>query len=550
MKKLALLMMLLVLACTMLSAADVALHGYLSAQYKFDFSEGEDPSHSYGIEGSVFGVTIELNKLSLDRKGDNKPYVELALSATLSFKVDGGLIYWGSYGYSIPGTALKGNLLLSKFNLVGDFLGEEYVIDLIHNSIGGDWAKSTLSKYYYTKYNGDPDKEEDIPHAISFLFPMETPMTFSNYIGEYAKYNPGITVTWKDWSLGIGFNGVKLLQQDKHNMDITFGITTPEFKFDDNQGSVKFAMESLMLFFLTKSVNLGGSVKASWGRDRLKLALESDFGWTFIVADGEYEDVTHDVDVHFLAEAGVASLEFYFTTLTPLLGYRLNVMNVYPSETENIDLVYLRYYSDARLTFDFHKGLEKEVPIKVYVTAYDMFISRFDDLRTDPFEQVVTGDHGRFTPFTGFASERYGRDLDLDFETDAFAEHNISSVHIYAHKLLQTVQVGAKLKFRFGNLTLGTEGYYDFTEDEIFAKVTTEYITDDIRGYAMALVLVVPDDEWIVEPVSFGCIAGLSSDTLVDFATVGMQFRWDMFDFYSSAPSIFRDFTVYCTVDF
>lgn len=548
MRKLVLFLVVFLLACTCLYAADVELHGYLTAQYKFDFMEDEDPTHSYGVEGSVFGVTVELNKLSLNRKGDVKPYVELALSATLSVKVAGGLVYWGSYGYSIPGTALKGELLLSKFNIVGDFLEEEYVIDLIHNKVGGDWAKSSLSKYYYTKYTGDASTEEDIPHAISFLYPMETPMTFSNHIGDYARFNPGVTLTWKDWSLGMGINGVDL--KVRHNFDITFGITSPEFKFDDNQGSVKFALESIMYFYLADSVNIGGSVKASWGRDRLKLALESDFGWSFIVMDGDYEAHTLDADVHFLSEVGVASLEFYFTTQTPLLGYRINVNYVYPSETDSVELVRMKYYSDARLMVDFHKGQETQVPIKVYVTGYDMFISRDDELRTDPYEQVITGDHGRFTPFVGFAEKRYGRDLDIDFETDAFAEHNISKVHIYAHKLLQTLQIGSKLEFKFGNLSFGTEGYYDFTEEEIYAKVYTEYNSDDIRGYAMGLVKVFKEDEWIKTPVNFGGIIGLSSDTFINLATVGVEFRWDMFDFYSTSPSIYRDFTVYCTVDY
>ena len=550
MKKLILLFVSLFLACAFLCAADVALHGYLTAQYKFEFAEDEDPIHTYGIEGSVFGVTIELNKLSLNRKGEVKPYAEIGLSATLSFKVDGGLLYWGSYGYSIPGTALKGSLLLSKFNIVGDFLDEEYVIDLIHNKIGGDWAKSTLSKYFYTKFSGNPDEEEDLLHAISFLFPMTTPMTYSNNIGEYAKYNPGVTITWKEWSLGISVNGIKLLQQGRHNLEFSFGITTPEFKFDDSQGSVKFAMETLMYSFLTKSVSIGGSVQASWGRDRLKLALESDFGWSFIIEDGEYEADKIDADVHFLAEAGVASLEFYFTTQTPLLGYRVNVNDVYPSETESIDLVLLKYYSDARLTVDFHKGQETQVPVKIYATSYDMFISRDDELRTDPYEQVITGDHGRFSPFEGFAAERYGRDLDIDFETDAFAEYNISNVHVYAHKLLQTVQIGSKLEFKFGNLTFGTEGSYNFTYEEIFAKVYTEYDSEDIRGYAMGMVLVFKEDESIRSPVNFGCIVGLSSDTFIDFASVGAEFRWNVFDYHSTAPSVFRDFTVYCTVAF
>lgn len=67
MKKLILLFVSLFLACAFLCAADVALHGYLTAQYKFEFAEDEDPTHTYGIEGSVFGVTIELNKLSLNR---------------------------------------------------------------------------------------------------------------------------------------------------------------------------------------------------------------------------------------------------------------------------------------------------------------------------------------------------------------------------------------------------------------------------------------------------------------------------------------------------
>lgn len=547
MKKLALILISLVLVCTFIGAADVQLHGFLTAKYTFEFMEGQEKTHSYGIEGSVFGFTVELNKLSLSRKGEVKPYVEIAASAALSFKVEGGYFHWGTYGCTIPGTALKGTVTIDKFNIFGDFHDEEYVVDLIHNKIGGDWAKSSLGKYYYTKYNGDPDTEEDIPHEIMFLFPLTAPMTFSNHIAEFARYNPGFTVTWKDWSVGIGVNGSEL---ERHNLELSLGITSPDFKFDDNQGRVKFALETQSAFYLASFVNIGGSVKASWGRDRMKLALESDFGWSFLVSDGEYGADSIDADVHFLAEVGIASLEFYFTTLTPLLGYRVNLSDFFPTETETVELVLMKYYSDARFTLDFHKSQEKEIPVKVYVTGYDMFIPRGDELRTVPYEEVITGDHGRFSPFTGFAEERYGRDLDVDFETDAFASENITSVKIYAHKLLQTVQIGSKLEFKFGKVSMGVDSYYDFGMQKIYGKVFSEYNGDDVRGYAMAMVLIFRESPEIVKPFNFGCVVGLSSDTFVDFATVGAEFRWNVFDFYSSAPSTFRDFTVYCTVDF
>ena len=548
MKKLSLILVILMLVCSLLCAADVQLHGYITAMYKFEFMEGMPRSRSYGIEGSVFEFTVELNKLSLSRKGETKPYVDLGVSASLAFKVDGGLIYWGTYGYKIPGTALNGSLTINKLNIVGDFLEDEYVVDLIHNKIGGDWAKSGLSNYCYTKYTGDSKSEEDILHKLSFIVAPETPMTYNNRIGEFARYNPGVTVTWRDWSIGVGLNGMDM--DEGHATDMTFGITTPEFKFDDSQGSVKFALEAITEKYLATSVEIGGSVKASWVRDRLNIALESDFSWSFMVRDGKYSDPSFDADMHFLAEAGVVSLEFYFTTLTPLLGYRFNVTEVYPAETEMIDLVLMKYYSDARISFDFGKSQDKPVPIKVYATAYDMFVSRDDELRTGPYEEVITGDHGRFTPFEEFVEKRYGRDLDFDFETDAFEEENISKIHIFAHKLLQTIQIGSSLEFKFDYLTLGIDGSYDFTKEEIFGKVSSEFSTQDIRVYAAGLVLVFRDSPVIEKPVIFGCVAGLSSDTFIDFATVGMEFRWDMFSAYSSAPSIFRDFTVYCTVDF
>lgn len=137
--------------------------------------------------------------------------------------------------------------------------------------------------------------------------------------------------------------------------------------------------------------------------------------------------------------------------------------------------------------------------------------------------------------------------MDVDVETDAFADSHISKVHLFAHKLLQTVEVGAGIEFKFGNYTFGTEGSYDFTTGEIFDKLYAEYKSDGMSFYSIAMMFMNDDD-----PYSFniGSVVGISSDSIIDIATVGAEFRWDLYAYESTRLSNYRDFTVYCKVEF
>lgn len=542
-KTLLALVLLIVLSASLF--ADVELTGYVSAQYKFNFKEGEPMSHYYGLEGSVAGFSIEFKELSLNKKGEKKPYAEIGVSVALSFDISGGAISWASYGFNIPAAALKGAILFHKFNIVGDLLGDEYVIDLIHNEIGADWAKSIHGNYYYTTYYGDTS--EGVLPYLDFSFPSTTAITYSNDISVTARKYPGVTVKWRNWTAGVSLNGEG--QEWGRSTDVTFGVISPDFKFADSQANIQFALGSIFNFSDSEYAVLGGSVKTGWNTDKLKVNIASDFGYTFAFFEEELSISDFEADASFSAEAGIVGFDFYFTTVTPLLGFEIPVISFFPTDTEITALISMDYYSDAKLSFDLHKLPTDSLPIIVSATAWDMFISRDDDLRTIPYEDVITGDHGLFSPYEDFAKERYGRDLDADLETDAFEEHHITKIHLFAHKLLQTIELGLGIEFKYGDFTFGTEGSYDLTKNELYDKLYAEYKTPDLRAYAVGIMYMTADETY-QDTFRLGSVAGLSSDTFIDIATVGAEFRWDLYGYESSRLSTPRDFTVYCKVEF
>ncbi|MBO6001078.1 MAG: hypothetical protein J6P81_04735, partial [Spirochaetales bacterium] len=99
-------------------------------------------------------------------------------------------------------------------------------------------------------------------------------------------------------------------------------------------------------------------------------------------------------------------------------------------------------------------------------------------------------------------------------------------------------------------LETGAEGSYDFTKKEIYGMVYVDYDTTDITAYAMAMTFMDAGSEDILGSAEVGAITGLYSETFIDLAKVGVEFRWDIYDRYSSSLSSYRDLTIYCTVEF
>ena len=530
--------------------AETELSGSVTAEYLFDFEVEEGTAYSYGLEGTVVEFSVDFKDLSLSKKGRKKRHAEIGISVALGFDIYGGLFSWASYGFNISASDLKGAILLHTFNIVGELWGDEYVIDLLHNEVGADWAHSKLGKYAYSKYRGNPEEDIDvILHNLDFMFPKKTAYTYTNDIYTQARKYPGFTFKWRDWKVGLGFIVDKLSWGN--SLDMTLGFTSPEFISADSQFNVQFALGSYLNHSDSKLYDFGGSVKGGWTTDMIKVDFASDMGYDLAFYNGKNTQSDFDADVSLSAEAWIAKLDFYFATRTPLLGYQLPNSLFSKEETEINQLVAFKYYSDAKIEFDLHKLSTLPLPVVISATGRDMFVSRDSNLRTVPYELVITGGHGLFTPYSGFAKERYGRDLDVDAKIDSFSEDsNISEIRLFGHKLLQTIEIGAGIDFKFGNLETGAEGSYDFTKKEIYGMVYVDYDTTDITAYAMAMTFMDAGSEDILGSAEVGAITGLYSETFIDLAKVGVEFRWDIYDRYSSSLSSYRDLTIYCTVEF
>ena len=552
MKKALLVLVFLVVLSSVLFA-ETELSGHVTAEYVFDFAPDESIlSYEYGLEGSVAEFSIDFTDLSLSRKGTKKRHAEIGISVALSFNMYGGAISWASYGFNIPAAALQGAVLFHKFNIVGELWGDQYIIDLLHNEVGADWAHSKLGKYVYSIYRGDPyADEEEKRQSLDFRFPKKEAFSYVNEVYIMAPNYPGFTVNWRDWKVGSSFSGNKYSWGKSHIM--VLGVISPELVSADSQFKAQVALGSYIDLSTYVDLYNGGSVKCDWTTDKLNVSFASDLNYRFSFNNGERTHSDFDADVALSAEAWIAKLNFYFATKTPLLGYQMSASPFSQTQSKINTLVSFDYYSDAKIEFDFHKLSSLSLPLVISATGRDMFVSRDSDLRTIPYERIINGiadDGVDFKPYTGFAYERYGRDLDVDVKIDSFADSSITGIKLFGHKILQTIELGAGIDFKFGDLETGAEGSYDFTKTEIYGMVYADYDTVDVSVYGMAMMFMDASAEDCFSTAEIGAIAGISSETFIDLATVGMEFRWDLYDQFATRLSSYRDFTIYCTVEF
>lgn len=533
--------------------ADSALSGHVQSQVVYDFSEPENQTLKYNIKGSLASFTVDFTNLSFNKKGEKKPYVDISASAALQFNVGDHDIEWATYAFAIGQTDVVGVIKLNKFNLVADVAGKELVVDFLHNNVGGDWAKSPYTKFKYTTadlvINDSPELNPDTWNVSNI---QETAFSYNNMIHEFARLRPGFTITYGGWSTGASFD--LTFGGENEFGSFTLGTETPDYQFGD---AVSFKSALAIKFDLnnnptqkTRQSLIGGSVKGGYKSGDFLFNIASDYGFRIDTVENETEAELDGFDVSGTLQYSVANLGVYFTTRTPILGYKIERFGFSFTNPEVESLIEISNVLSAKLVLDFH-NLSSPVPVTIYATALDVLYKQ-DDLDRDlPYENAEQGQGStQFYPYVNFrALSRYGRDLDVEVSTDAFVNQHISQIWAFGRRLLQTKELGAGIEFTFDDLRFGDVVSWTIDTKMLWDKVFIEYDPEQFRAYAAAQFYKSFSDE---DPMEFTAIAGISSDKIVEIATVGAEFRYKMSDY--ETESVFadscKDFTIYCKVEF
>lgn len=536
--------------------AESALSGHVQSQIVYDFEEPENQTLKYMLKGSLASFTVDFTNLSFSKKGENKPYVDISASAALLFDIVNHDLEWATYEFTVGKTDLQGFVKLDKFNLVADVAGREMVVDFIHNNVGGDWAKSPYTKFKYTTADlsiDDPDNPGSYilnPATWDSHNVEETGFTYNNKVHEEARKRPGFTVTYGGWSTGASFD-LTFGGADEFGF-FSFGTETPEYQFGDSG----YFQSALSVIFdvsknstqKTKERLIGGSVKGGFTSDEFTFNIASDYGFRIDTVENETEGEFDGLDVFGLTQYSIASLGVYYTTKTPIIGHANEVYGLSFS-TPNIDaLVSINDVLSAKFELDFH-NLSSPVPLTITALALDVLYKHDDPERDDPYSIVEEGldSFYHYANFKGIS--RYGRDLDIDVFTDAFEENHISRLWVFGHRLLQSKELGAGIEFTFDDLKFGDVVSWTIDTKMLWDKVFIEYDPEQFRAYAAAQFYKSFSDE---DPMGFTAIAGISSDKIVEIATVGAEFRYKMSDYETESvlADSCKDFTVYCKVLF
>ena len=554
MKKI-LLTTIIAMALIVPAFADPALSGHVQSQVVYDFSDPQNQTLKYNLRGSLASFTVNFSNLSFSKTGTNKPYVDISASAALQFNVGSHDVEWATYAFVIGKSDMVGIIKLNKFDLYADVAGRELKVDFLHNNIGGDWAKSPFTNYRYT--TADLSIDDVLNTRIwDSDYVKDAAFTYNNMIREFARCQPGFTVTYGGWSTGASFD--LTFGGDNEFGSFTLGTETPDFVFGDG-GFFRSALAARFDFIDSndeppKKIGqslVGGSVTGGYESDGFAFSVASDYGFRIdtVVEDNATEFAFDGIDVYGNIRASIADFGIYFTTSTPILGHRIERFGFSFTDPEIESLVTIDNVLSARLELDFHK-LASPVPVIVSATLLDALYGHDDAERHDPYTTAETGIENYFIGYPDFTRiSRYGRDLDVEVSTDAFADRHVSWLWAFGRRLLQTKEIGAGIEFTYGDVKFGDIVSWTIDTSMLWDKVFIEYAPEQFRTYAAAQFAKTFGND---DPLEFMAITGISSDKIVEIATVGAEFRYKMSDYETESvlADSCKDFTIYCKVEF
>ena len=532
--------------------AETKVSGDIDVSYKFDFKHEYDEEtgetiymkHGHLLSGSIANIEIDFSDISLYKKGDAKFHMDIAIAASLEYDMAGNDLSWKSYEFKIPATGLSGAVKFEKLDIVGEIGEHKLVIDLIHNRVGGDWAKDSHNKYYYTTERlWDPETGELNKYAWDLG--DEDYMSYDNNFAAEVGDMIGVSVRWDDWQFAGSASGI--LYESGYFGQFSFGAITPKFLFDGENGNAQFA-GVLILRPVNESmmVSPGGSVRAEYKTEGFSIEAASDFRFDFLRIHETHETKLdeHGLDAMLKTELGIFGMDLFYATKTPILVYRIHEIN-YP-------LVVIENYASAEVRFDFHKLPSDGFPMVAKAVLRDPFYTFDDPKREEPYEIAINGqDHDPRWEYDFYGCDylmhaRYGRDLDIDVSYDGFDDSVLREIRVFGHRILQKTEIGAGATFKFGKFTVSDDLMYMLDLKMFKDMLSVEYETDSFKVYGSSLMFL--DLEF--NQFLFGLFSGIESDVLVEFATIGADFRWNLLFHEDEYLEDCRDFSIFCKVTF
>ena len=275
--------------------------GSVEARYKFDFTDDQATTLTYGVWGTNAKVSFTLTTDKGGVDGANKPYA----TVTVDLKLGAGQIAKQSKAYELvwvdddyvydfwkgKSTELAVSLLLSDFRIVG----ENWEIDFLKAIGVGDYAKSAWEI-------NNPDDEEAI----------DAPWDFAA--------EPGITVTYEGYKVGLAASRFG----SDYNVDLRSESKELEIA-DGVKGQVAVAVGLSKFGDEDASFDFGVSAKAAYEKD--ELAVNGAF-------DLQYVDKKFDADVAVKVAVKPVTVDAYYAT--SLVDGRSHSLYILAGDAENV----------------------------------------------------------------------------------------------------------------------------------------------------------------------------------------------------------------------
>ena len=532
MKKLLVVLTILVLVAGF-AFADIS--GKVAAEYTFGFSKAdarglaEDYSVTAGYAKPGTGkldATFTLDSQSAGFTGENMPYVDLAVTAKIS----------GYYGYSSEhydkktAKTLSFTYKISKFNIVGD----GWSINLLKSSAAAlDLAVSAID---YETFHWYTPEQNDAYYSLDKPF----------------DYADGVSVTYKDYVLGVGFNTTDL--KDKYAA-ISVEIKTPEYAFGDVkvQAGAGFSQTADVKAVEAK-VSL---VTFETDTDAKKVKPQADVTWVAI--SGTLEDgLPNSAGVYKKTVAAVPAVPGGFR----VGGASAKVAYDTEAVKASVAVDAIRVSGDEKIYFDLAANLQvAPVVADVYFNNNGAAaVDAKDDTNFIPLGienylsarvKVALGDVIESVPVTLTVTTRdlvnAARQFDVEVNTTAVKDFDITA-GVYDIDANKNVYVEADVKYTgIENVEIEADAGYHFDAKVLFFDLDAKYTAEMFTAEAEVILASDFTDTF------FACAASVESDKLIEGATLSAKLEG--VDFGTALADLRFRFgsaalTLGCTVEF
>jgi len=491
MKKILVVLTILVLVAGF-AFADVT--GRVTAQYKFNFL---NKTAGYSTPNNL-AVELTLDSQAGGFTGEKYPYVKVEADAIITTdnaydsatgeQVDEDYSDNLNWGWGMP--TFWSRVRIKTFAIVG----ENWEVNLLKVAIGADYATDAIDSKIFAYGYDDQNTGAYTYRAPSFSFSAPVNNVY------------GVTVTYDGYKVAFGYNNANFDAENQST--ILIGAETKAIELGEGLTAQAAASFKALPTIPNRTKAAAASAKVAYEADEVKASVAVDAG----KISGD-EKISFDVAVN--VKYAPVTFDFYYATKADAYGYR----------------------HLATSKSDYGAPVEKLLSMKAVVALGDV-------VENVPVTLTATASN----ILNDSTANLDGKNYSVSVNTTAIENLDLT---VYFKDMLKKAdkgknqqKLGAKAVYTgIENVKLTGAVSYAFGGKVLDASVAAEYTAELYKVAGTVAIEKIADAD-----VLFGGVASISSDALVEGATLKAEFAWD-------ANALIKDdetkaFTVSCAVKF